>query len=133
MVSVFGFRPRGSGFESLGIFSAVENVSTCSEDRVQCYIVVPPLVRQFQPTPARFTATHNHSGVAGFPPVVKLAPVRTEILLKAALNPNPTNQPYPKLHVSDTVILYPNTDHLNWDLGSSLGANTTTLVLSVLI
>ena len=59
MVSAFGFGPRGSVFESswgLGIFSAEEVVSTRSED------VVSPLVRQFQPTPTGFTATHNHSG-----------------------------------------------------------------------
>ena len=79
VVNVFGFGPRGSGFESrwgLGTFSAEENVSTRSQDRVQCYIVVSPLVRQFQPTPAGFTATHNHSVVAGFPPAVILAALR---------------------------------------------------------
>ena len=79
MVSAFGFGLRGSGFESprgLGIFSAVENVSTRCEDRVQYYIVVSPLVRQFQPTPTGFTATYNHSVLVGFPPAVILVAVR---------------------------------------------------------
>ena len=57
------------------IFSAVVNVSTRSANRVQCYIVVSPLVCQFQPTPAGFTATHNHSGVAGIPSAIILAAV----------------------------------------------------------
>ena len=80
MASAFGFGPRGSGFESrrgLGIFSAVEDVSTRTEARVPRYVVVSPLVRQFQPTPAGSSHTiTNHNGVAGFPPAIILVSVR---------------------------------------------------------
>ena len=72
------FGSRGLRFESRGldIFSALDNVSARSEERVQRYIVISPVVRQFQPTPAGFTATHNYSGVGGFPPAVLPAAVR---------------------------------------------------------